>query len=220
MSMSSGVLLLGVNDVRVLSESLDRATVGFADETGATKLVRTPLHRLHVVRVEKGDRRERLRREYTPGPSFPVSLTLLPALLRSKRLATILQRVFSEEMDQASADALVASLEVDEGGRELRPMEARLVNVVSSHPNAEVRVGSLHVKWRDVPPREAAKLESALDISDVCSGACLALAHLVLWRQGDLKQQLCATRALVACPVTRPAGLLPGASATGELPST
>jgi hypothetical protein len=213
---SLGVLLYGVVDVRLQSEAAHEAVVAYGDGEG-TKLVRLSLDRFEAQGV-KGDRKARaarLRAPYVAAPGVPVSLELLPALLQSQRFHAIVEQALCGALVGSAASEVVESLKSDVGGRRLSPIEVQLIDSVSKHPSAEVRLGSLHVAWSALPPLDANVLTGALDSSDVCSVACLVLAQLLLWSAG-LQPIVLSTRALMACPVAAPSDW--EASVTGELP--
>jgi hypothetical protein len=227
----TGVLLYGVVDVRVYSEKLDRAVIAYRLD-GDTRLVRVPLHRLHALQLAGSDPdldgsepgHLRLRAPRPPAPPTPVSLELLPALLASKELSTIVERVLCGDLDASAARDLVESLGHDAGGRRLSDLEEGLAAAVLRHPRALAlvrHVGSLEVMWTEVSARDAVAMTAALDISDVCSVACLALVQLVLGSSGHLPPRTVhSTRSLIACPITPPpTDHAVGASILGAQPS-
>ncbi len=124
-----------------------------------------------------------------PGSGDVVLLdfTLLPALLRSKRLPEILASVFGVSMNRSGAeevlDALKAEAEAGPGDKagKLGPLDRRLCDIVSRHPRVHARRGSLVLKWTGLEKEDGTVLAAALDGGGVSSSACVALAHLLLW---------------------------------------
>jgi hypothetical protein len=248
---AGGVVLYSVTDTRVEHDATGLAVVAFCDGSGGEKLTKVPLRKLACpllrplpsagdggtgagAGTEHGRGIDHYSSENETGDGggrhkvVPVSLGLVPALLRSSSMAAIQLRVFSGQVDSAEcARGVLEELRRDPGERHLVDVEEVFCRLVEANPVATARLGSLVLKWTDLPKPDGAELALALDCSGVCSGACLAVAQLQLWAGqsfGRSAPQVMATRALKASTASTeplaPLSALNAPSVTGGFPST